>query len=274
MKCGRVGRWSLGLVVMALLVTGGTLQDASGQPANNLLAVQPEANKEAATQVAADQETALGEQTEDADLAEAATKPISTEKPLPPSIKPVGPLAEVIKLAGSGVEESVIMAFVTNSPSPFNLGVEEIIYLNDIGVSGSVVTAMMQRDQALKGLSANAAPVYAPEPATAPTPPEMAPEAPPPADYAAESYPPPPADDTGYSTFYDSLAPYGTWVDVAGYGRCWQPTVVVENAEINLVPQPRFGGRGYVPFLVNTYPVLEKRLVGDSLGLSHLDRKS
>src|ERR1035441_1978353 len=229
MKCGRVWRWSLGLVVMALLVTGGTLQDASSQPANNLLAVQPGANTEAAMQVATDQETALREQTEDADLAEAATTPISTEKPLPPSIRPTGPLAEVIKLAASGVEESVIMAFVTNSPSPFNLGVEEIIYLNDIGVSGSVVTAMMQRDQALKGLSANAAPVYAPEPATAPAPPEMAPEAPPPADYAAESYPPPPADDTGYSTFYDSLAPYGTWVDVAGYGRCWQPTVVVAN---------------------------------------------
>ena len=215
--------------MMALLVTGGTLQDASSQPANNLLAVQPGANTEAAMQVATDQETALREQTEDADLAEAATKPISTEKPLPPSIRPTGPLAEVIKLAASGVEESVIMAFVTNSPSPFNLGVEEIIYLNDIGVSGSVVTAMMQRDQALKGLSANAGPMYAPEPAMPPAPPEMAPEAPPPADYAAESYPPPQADDTGYSTFYDSMAPYGTWVDVAGYGPCWQPTVVVAN---------------------------------------------
>src|ERR1035437_4911588 len=99
MKCGRVWRRSLGLVVMALLVTGGTLQDASGQPANNLLAVQPETNTEAATQVAADQETALGEQTEDAELADAATKPISPERPLPPSIKPGGPLAEVSKLA-------------------------------------------------------------------------------------------------------------------------------------------------------------------------------
>lgn len=217
------------MIVAALLVARGTLQDASGQPANDLLAVQPGANTEAVTQAATDQETALGEQTEDADLAEAATKPISTEKPLPPSIKPGGPLAEVIKLAGSGVEESVIMAFVTNSPSPFNLGVEEIIYLNDIGVSGSVVTAMMQRDQALKGLSANTRPQYAPEPATAPTPPEVVPEAPSPADYTAENYPPPPADDTGYSTFYDSLAPYGTWVDVAGYGPCWQPTVVVAN---------------------------------------------
>ena len=121
------------------------------------------------------------------------------------------------------------MAFVTNSTSPFNLGVEEIIYLNDIGVSGLVVTAMMQRDLALKGLSANAVPQYAPEPAVAPVPQEMPAEAPPPADYANENYQPPPADDTGYSTFYDSLAPYGTWVDVAGYGACWQPTVVVVN---------------------------------------------
>ena len=27
--------------------------------------------------------------------------------------------------------------------------------------------------------------------------------------------------------FYDTLAPYGTWVQVDGYGRCWQPLVVV-----------------------------------------------
>lgn len=29
--------------------------------------------------------------------------------------------------------------------------------------------------------------------------------------------------------FYDSLAPYGNWIDVSGYGLCWQPTVVVIN---------------------------------------------
>ena len=143
------------------------------------------------------------------------------------------------------------MAFVTNSTSPFNLGVEEIIYLNDIGIPGSIVNAMMQRDQALKGLPANTGPMlaapasvapanpsapapgtpasYAPQPAEPPAAPEMVPEAPPSGDYAAEGYPPPPATDTGYSTFYDSLTPYGTWVDVAGYGPCWQPTVVVAN---------------------------------------------
>ena len=30
--------------------------------------------------------------------------------------------------------------------------------------------------------------------------------------------------------FYSSLAPYGTWVDVEGYGRCWRPTTVVYNS--------------------------------------------
>ena len=42
----------------------------------------------------------------------------------------------------------------------------------------------------------------------------------------AENNAPPPAD-VSYETFYDPLAPYGSWVDVAGYGPCWQPTVVV-----------------------------------------------
>jgi hypothetical protein len=30
--------------------------------------------------------------------------------------------------------------------------------------------------------------------------------------------------------FYDALAPYGTWVDVGGYGRCWRPGVAVYNS--------------------------------------------
>ena len=226
-------------------------KEASSQVTNTPLALEPEANTQTAAQVTADQETALGEQTEEAQLAKAAVKPISTGKPLPPNIKPTGPVSEVIKLADSGVDDSVMMAFVTNSTNPFNLGVEDIIYLNDIGFSGSVITAMMQRDQALKELSANPAampagpalgtpgnqfapepgtPVsYAPQPAATLAPTDVAPEAPPPGDYAAENDLLPSAADTGYSTFYGSLAPYGTWVDVAGYGPCWQPTVVVIN---------------------------------------------
>jgi len=29
-----------------------------------------------------------------------------------------------------------------------------------------------------------------------------------------------------YNTFYDSLSPYGNWVQIQPYGWCWQPTVV------------------------------------------------
>ena len=41
--------------------------------------------------------------------------------------------------------------------------------------------------------------------------------------------PPDGAGGDSEEMFQDSLAPYGNWVDVAGYGRCWQPTVVVAN---------------------------------------------
>ena len=219
----------MGLVVAAPLLAGGSPQAASSQATNTSLVLEPKANTQTAAQVTADQEAALGEQTEEADLAEAPVTPISTGKPLPPNVKLAEPVSEVIKLADSGLDESVMLAFVTNSTSTFNLGAEEIIYLNDIGISSAVVTAMIQRDQVLKQLSANAAPAPAasePAPAQsepAPAPTEIAPQ---PA-YPTESYLPP--VDSTYGAFYDSLAPYGTWVDVAGYGPCWQPTVVVVN---------------------------------------------
>ena len=82
---------------------------------------------------------------------------------LPPGIYPSSALAQVIKLTQAGVSEDVIMAYVTNSTSLFNLDPDKIIYLKDIGVPDELVTAMMQRDQAvagangLHGLSATAA---------------------------------------------------------------------------------------------------------------------
>jgi hypothetical protein len=167
---------------------------------------------------------------------DAPAKPISTAKPLPPAVKPTAPVAEVLKLADSGVEEGVMLAFVSNSTSTFNLGAEEIIYLNDVGVPNAVVTAMIQRDQALKASLANAGPAQVAPPPTPTEPAPAAPELPPapaPADMApqpddtAGNYPPP--ADNSYATFYDSLAAYGTWVDVAGYGPCWQPAVVIVN---------------------------------------------
>lgn len=234
-------RWGLGVVVAALFFGGGSLQQAAGQAASTVSpALGPEANATGPATASANEEASLAEQADEAALADAAVKPISTEKSLPTNIRLTGPVSEVVKLAESGVDESVLMAFVTNSTSLFQLGVEEIIYLNDIGVPGPVVTAMMQRDEVLKGLPGGAAPppatqesadpaLYAPQPAAGQAPPEMAPEGQPPEENAMADSSTPPAADAGYSTFYDSLAPYGTWVDVAGYGPCWQPSVVVAN---------------------------------------------
>jgi len=138
---------------------------------------------------------------------------------LPPGVYPSSPLAQVIKLTEAGVSEGVIMAYATNSGSTFNLDPDKIIYLKDIGVPDGLVTAMMQRDQELKAQMAASA--YQPPPQPAPATETIITE-PAPDEPQVEQ----PADVT-VNYFYDTLAPYGTWVQVDGYGRCWQPMVVV-----------------------------------------------
>ena len=156
----------------------------------------------------------------------------AAERKLPPSIQPTPPTAELIKLAQAGVEETVMLNYITNTTSMFVLSSDDIIYLNDLGVAGNIVTAMMQHDQGLKAYWANQVPPPSPvaTPAAAPTyvnPPQPEPQPEPqPLPAQVEVAPPSPANVT---YFDDSLAPYGTWVEVEGYGRCWQPTVVVVN---------------------------------------------
>lgn len=141
---------------------------------------------------------------------------------LPPNVYPTSPLAQVIRLTQAGVDESIIMTFVTNSGSTFNLDSDKIIYLKDIGLPNEVVTVMMQRDQQLQQQMAASA--YQPPAQPAPAPdttyqPETAP-APQPVEQPAE---------VTVNSFYDTLTPYGSWVDVDGYGRCWRPSVVAYN---------------------------------------------
>src|SRR6266700_5091955 len=239
MRSPVVGRWNLGLALLVLPLAAGCLQQAASLPEISPPTVIAEAPLESTLQSAAEDDGASSaERVAEADLSNAAAKAVLTEQALPPTIRPGSPLAEVVRLADSGVDESVVLAFVTNSTSTFNLGSQEIIYLNDIGVPGAVIAAMIQRDHMLQQSLAVAA--MAQPPAGAPTQNELAarpdgsppypapPEtvAAPPYD-ATESYPPPQPADASYSTFYDALGSYGTWADVEGYGRCWQPTVAV-----------------------------------------------
>jgi hypothetical protein len=138
---------------------------------------------------------------------------------LPADIAPGSPLADVIKMVQAGVDASTVQTYIANCQSPFNLDADKILFLKDAGVPSDLINAMLDRDKALYAASAAPPPVTAPPSAQAVTTdsgaiPDTVDTAPPPADV-----------DLNY--FNDSLAPYGTWVDVAGYGRCWRPTVVI-----------------------------------------------
>jgi hypothetical protein len=143
---------------------------------------------------------------------------------LPPNIYPTSPLAQVVRLTQAGVDESIVMTYVTNSGSTFNLDSDKIIYLKDIGLPSDVVTAMILRDQQLQQQMGAAA--YQPPVQPAPAPPPDTTEQP---ETAAPPQPVETPAEVTVNSFYDTLAPYGSWVDVEGYGRCWRPSVVIYN---------------------------------------------
>lgn len=146
----------------------------------------------------------------------------------PPAVSPSA--AEVVKMAEAGTSDDVLLAYIKNSTSLYDLSADQILYLRDIGVSSPVISAMLGRDSELRSQPPTGAPVEAgpaagPPPAAAPEPmPESAAppvQAPPPVYVSS-----PPAD---VSYFYDDLSPYGSWVQLDGVGWCWQPRVVVIN---------------------------------------------
>ena len=164
---------------------------------------------------------------------------IYAQAPAAPQLSPAA--AEVVRLAGAGTSEDVVLAYVQNSQAPFELNADQILYLKDLGVPSPVVTAMLNHDSAFHAQApvpaAEApAPAAAPMPVGAPAAAPLAEQGPPPGAapgpmgapapapapvQMAASTPPP---DVGY--FYNDLAPYGTWVDLPGSGWCWQPTVI------------------------------------------------
>ena len=161
------------------------------------------------------------------------------EKKLLTNIRSNSPAVDVAKMAQAGVDTTVMLNYITNSSGMFMLSAEEIIYLADIGVPSEVVTAMMQRDQVLKEFWASAGKPAEPVASAAAVPPADAqaaaptyvnppqPEAPAVETTTAPTTPPATVVNNNY--FYDTLSPYGTWVEIEGYGRCWQPTAVVLN---------------------------------------------
>jgi hypothetical protein len=231
----------LGVFILVLSLLGGSVRGSAALPAANSA---PGSAQAASAQTAPEPPEVSTASTVETNLADTAASPVPQARPAPPSVRRNGPVADVIKLVNSGVDQVVLLAYVTNSTSLFNPSAEEIIYLNDLGVPSDVVAAMLQHDQTLKQFSASPAPAP-----VAPNPAQFAPQPLAPSGSLGDvqpepglpSFPPesaPAADDM----FYDSLAPYGTWVDVEGYGGCWQPTVAVVNPDW----QPYFDGGNWV----------------------------
>ncbi|HWX21012.1 MAG TPA: DUF6600 domain-containing protein [Candidatus Binatia bacterium] len=149
--------------------------------------------------------------------------PVQAAPVAPPPLSPAA--AEVLQLGQAGTSEDVILAYIQNSQAGFNLSADQILYLRDVGISSSAITAMLNRDNALRGQP----PAYgqtAPPPTPAP-PPVPVQETVPPPPAAAPVYVSSPPPEVG--SFYNDLAPYGAWIQLEGIGWCWQPSVVVIN---------------------------------------------
>lgn len=166
--------------------------------------------------------------------------------PVIPNLSPG--LSEIIRLAQAKVGEDVLLAYIARSSHAYNPTTEEIIYLHDLGVSDAAVAEIVKRSpmaaaQMAEQKPAATEPLNIPEvrvPATQPGPvlTPLVSTNPGPAyveqqtvvvqqpiiieqPIVIQQAP----EDVQY--FYGSLAPYGSWVDVAGYGWCWQPTIAV-----------------------------------------------
>lgn len=182
-----------------------------------------------------------------------------------PAKSPTAPLRltpaaqEVVRLVQAGVSEEVLMAYIDNAPQSFDLTANEIVYLNDLGVENTVITAMLRHrndfaDRANGVAPAAAATAVATNLVELPPGQQPPPPAAPPATALAQTPAPiqgeptlvpapapqnvivapapevqyvAPPQTVSYNYFYDSLSPYGSWTYVTDYGWCWQPTAAV-----------------------------------------------
>ena len=142
--------------------------------------------------------------------------PTSVAASAPVNLPPV--LAEVLRMSEAGMSDDVITAYLQRSANAYPVDADQIIYLHDMGVSSAVLDALV-----------NHAGMATSDPAAANET----------ADTGNVSSAGTPPVSGAASDFYDSLAPYGTWVNVPNYGWCWQPTVVVVDPCLATVLQQR-----------------------------------
>lgn len=139
---------------------------------------------------------------------------VACAQALPPGVQ------DVVKLKQAGLSDEVILAQIRNSGAAYNLTADQIIYLKNQGVSQMVIQTLIGGNPAATP-TVNAAPTASPAPAAGtPLVPTLAP---------AVAAPTPATPTASLDSFQSQLAPYGTWIQVPGYGLCWQPTVAMND---------------------------------------------
>ena len=139
------------------------------------------------------------------------TAPVAAETA--PAKLPYG-VADVLKLTQAQVSEDIVLNYVLNSGTVYNLGPKDIIYLRNQGVSDRVVTTMMNQRNRVAEESAQQAAAQAASQPQGPFPVYSDPNAPPgPPLYAPVYVEPPPPPEPPASTVYvvpatPAFAPY------------------------------------------------------------------
>ena len=146
---------------------------------------------------------------------------------------PVGltpPLTEIVRLARTGMSETVLLAYVEQTEGPFHANAEQLISIRDAGVPPRVIEAMVRHhsnrrllvpQQAAPPIETNASPatvtnvvVAQPAPIIVQQPAQVA--------VAPVTVVAPPVT----IEYREALDPYGSWIEVPSHGWCWQPTLV------------------------------------------------
>ncbi|HUI93577.1 MAG TPA: cell envelope integrity protein TolA [Chitinivibrionales bacterium] len=125
---------------------------------------------------------------------------------------------DLISMARSGVDEEVLQTYIESSQKTYDLSADDIITLKDLGVSSKVIRAALVHGRQVDTAEAREEIKEAAND-TAAAPPVL-----------SASAVVPPSDSPTMSFFYESLAPYGNWVNIDGQW-CWQPNAEVVNPE-------------------------------------------
>lgn len=216
------------IAAVSALVAFNSSRAASEKPA-------PDTDKPTATEPADANAATPVEPERESDGTESSVVPEKQSAPAPLHLT-VG-MKEIVELARSGVSEEVLNAYVEKSGRVYHPSVDEIIYLKDLGVApGAIATLIRTGDRESNANAQVAEPARPDSNSTAdatPPPPQsdlLERDTTTPQPPIADAVPAPnaPADaPVNLDYFRASLAAYGSWIYVDGYGECWRPSVAI-----------------------------------------------